>query len=126
MVDKILKKNFKYIYSRQYIDIHTLHLTFQMDSKSYNLQMNFDYQERWCDVLCFVSPRIFAVGRDNHWDSIQAVNYINWNVKSWGRYYIDAYGDLEYSLRLDYNVLESIPHECAKEIECDIEYYVGR
>jgi len=92
-VDEILKKDFKYLYRRKRRDINTLHLTFQMDSKSHSLKMAFTFREMWCDIL------------------------------SWGRYYIDTYGDLAYSLRLDYDVLEKMPYECAKEIECAIDYY---
>lgn len=33
------------------------------------------------------------------------MNYINWNVKSWGRYYIDPFYDVAYSLRLIGNCL---------------------
>lgn len=122
-VDEILKKDFKYLYRRQSVDNNTLHLTFQMDSKSHSLQMSFDFQERWCNILCFISPTILTPCSDNYWEALQTVNYINLYIKSWGRYYIDTYGDLAYSLRIDYDVLERMPHECAKEIECAIDYY---
>ncbi|MPM05383.1 hypothetical protein SDC9_51673 [bioreactor metagenome] len=122
-IDGVLKNDFKYLYKRHNIEHHTLHLTFQMDSKSHSLQMCFDFQERWCNILCFISPTILTPCSDNYWEALQTVNYINWNIKSWGRYYIDTYGDLAYSLRLDYDVLDRMPHECAKEIKCAIDYY---
>ena len=122
-VDEILKKDFKYLYRRQRIDINTLHLTFQMDSNSHGLQMAFTFQEMWCDILCFISPTTPTPCSNYYWKALQVVNYINWSIKSWGRYYIDIYGDLAYSLRLDYDVLEKMPYECAKEIECAIDYY---
>lgn len=123
VVEDILKRDFKYLYTKQRSDIHKLHLTFLMDSLSHNLQMSFDFQESWCDILCFISPTILTTCSDNYGDALETVNYINWNIKSWGRYYIDTYGDLAYSLRIDYDVLERMPHECAKEIECAIDYY---
>ena len=123
-VDEILKKDFKYLYKRRLVNIHTLHLTFQMDSKSHELQMTFDFQEKWCDILGFISPTILTPGTESYWQALQSVNYINWNIKSWGRYYIDTYGDLAYSLRLNYDVLENMPYECSKEIEYAVEYYV--
>lgn len=123
-IERILKKEFKYLFKKQNIGIHTLHLTFQMDSLSHNLQMSFTFEEMWCDILCFISPTVLIPCSSNYWEALQIVNYINWNIKSWGRYYIDAYGDLAYSLRLNYDVLEKMPHECAKKIECAIDYYV--
>ena len=122
-IDRILKEDFKYLYIRDRIDINTLHLTFQMDSKSHSLQMALTFREMWCDILCFISPTILTFCGDNYWEALQVVNYINWSVKLWGRYYIDTHGDLAYSLRLDYDVLEKIPYECTKEIECAIDYY---
>lgn len=123
-VDEILIKDFKYLYRRQRIDINTLHLTFQMDSNSHGLQMAFTFQEMWCDILCFISPTTPTPCSNYYWKALQVVNYINWSIKSWGRYYIDTYGDLAYSLRLDYDVLEEMPYECAKEIECAIDYHI--
>ena len=44
-IDRILKEDFKYLYIRDRIDINTLHLTFQMDSKSHSLQMALTFRE---------------------------------------------------------------------------------
>lgn len=84
-IDRILKKDFKYLYKKQNIDIHTLNLTFQMDSKSHSLQLGFTFQEKWCDILCFISPTILTPRSDNYLEALQIVNHINWNIKSWGR-----------------------------------------
>lgn len=123
-VENILKRDFKYLYKKQRLDHETIHLTFTMDSKTHDLQTTFKFSERWCDVLCFISPTIFALNsHDSYWEVLQVVNYINWNIKSWGRFYIDSYGDMAYSLRLNYHVIEKMPHESAKEIEAAIDYY---
>lgn len=122
-IEKNLKNNFKYLYTRSIIDIRTIHLTFKLDSKSYNLQMSFRFEEKWCDILCFISPTFLMKDRKSYWQVLQTVNYINWHIKSWGRFYIDDYNDLVYSLRLDYNVLEMMPSECTKEIETTVDYY---
>lgn len=124
IIDRILQEDFKYLYRRHNINLHKIHLTLQMDSKTHNLQMNFDFQERWCDLLCFISPTILTPNSDNYWEALKTVNYINWNIKSWGRYYIDTYGDMAYSLRIDYDILEKLPNEYAKEVECTIDYFV--
>lgn len=116
-------KNFKYLYKRQDIDILEWHFTFFMDSKNHNLQMTLVFNEKWCDVLCFISPTIQIPLEKNYWETLKILNYINYYIKSWGRFYIDPYGDLAYSLRLDYNVLEKIPDECIQEIECAVDYY---
>lgn len=123
-INHMFKKDFKYLYKRQNIDINTWHFSFLMDSKTHNLQMNFTFCEKWCDILCFISPTILTPSsNENYWEALQTVNYINWHIKSWGRFYIDSFGDLAYSLRIDYNILERMPHECIKEIECAIDYY---
>ena len=123
-IEAILRRNFKYLFDKSIFDINAIHLVFQMDSKSYNLQMSLEFEEKWCDVLCFISPTVLTTTKhEAYWQALQTVNHINWNVKSWGRYYIDEYNDLVYSIRLNYNVLKSIPDECAKEIEKAVDYY---
>jgi hypothetical protein len=124
-IDEILQVNFKYLYHRRnVINIHTLHLTFRMDSKSHSLQMAFDFQESWCDILCFISPTTLTVGSENYWEALQAVNYANWHTKAAGRFYIDSFGDLAYSLRLNYQLLENEQDVCTKEIEAAIDFFV--
>lgn len=123
VVDVILKNEFKYLNIRQNISIDVLHLTFKMDSGTHNLQMTFRFDESYVDILCFVSPRMLTQDDEHYFEALRSINYINLHVKAWGRYYIDNYYDIAYSLRLDYNVLEIMPHECVKEIECAVDYY---
>jgi hypothetical protein len=85
--------------------------------------MSFDFQECWCDILCFISPTVLMADSENYWETLQTVNFINWNVKSWGRFYVDIYGDVAYSLRIDYDMLEKSPQMCAKEIECAVDFW---
>ena len=54
---------------------------------------------------------------------MKTINYINWNIKSWGRLYVDDFGDIAYSLRINYDILNSIPQESIKEIEATVDYY---
>ena len=118
------KKDFKHLYQKQNNDINTWHFTFLMDSNTHNLQMSLEFQEKWVDILCFISPTILICNNNNnYWETLQAVNYINWNVKSWGRFYIDDFGDIAYSLRINYNTLNSMPQESIKEIETAVDYY---
>lgn len=122
-IEDILKNKFKYLYMRKNLNISTIHLTFKMDSKSHNLQMSLRFEKKWCDILCFISPTVLTEDSKAYWQVLQTVNFLNWYIKSWGRFYIDDYNDLAYSLRLDYNVLEIMPDECAKEIEAAVDYY---
>ncbi|MEX1031712.1 MAG: hypothetical protein WDZ91_16930 [Paenibacillaceae bacterium] len=122
-VEDILKHDFKYLYKKKRTGINAWHMTFFMDSKTHNLQLNFDFQEHFCDILSFISPPVLTIGSENYWEALQTVNYANCYAKAAGRFYIDSYGDLAYSHRLHYDVLESMPHKCAKEVEAAIDYY---
>ena len=123
-IDKILRKNFKYLYKRQDIPQQdTFHLTFQMDSKTHELQMALIFEDNWCDILCFISPTAIIPEGEIYWEVLQFVNCVNWSIKSFGRFYLDTNGDLAYSLRLDYTFLELMPHKFLKEVECAIDYY---
>ncbi len=94
IVEKLLKKDFKYLCKECRLKIYTLHLSFLMDSQTHNLQANLDFQENWVDVLCFISPTELTVGSENYWQALQTVNYVNWYTKAAGRFYIDTYGDI--------------------------------
>lgn len=54
---------------------------------------------------------------------LKIVNHINWNVKGIGRFYLDDYGDLAYSIRIQYEVLENITNFATTEIELAIDLY---
>ena len=60
---------------------------------------------------------------DEYNEALKTVNYINWNIKSNGRFYVDTYGDLAYSLRIKYDFLGAEPHMAINEIEVAIDYY---
>lgn len=93
-IENQLKQDFKYLCK---ININTIHLSFTMDSNTHSLQMSLAFQKKWVDILCFISPTILTCN-NNFWETLQTVNYINWNIKSWGRFYIDDFGDIAYSL----------------------------
>lgn len=123
-IEHFINKDFKYLYQKQNIDINTWHFTFRMDSNTHNLQMSLEFQEKWVDILCFISPTILTCNNNNNFlETLQTVNYINWNVKSWGHFYIDDFGDIAYSLRINYDSLNSMPQESIKEIETTVDYY---
>lgn len=122
-IDDILKHKFKYLYQQQKLNIQTLHLSFLMDSKTHNIQMTFEFQETWLDILCFISPTVSIKDTNVYFDVLQTINYLNWNIKSLGRFYLDKYGDFAYSMRLDYSMLERAEDICIKEIETTIDYY---
>lgn len=118
-IENQLKQDFKYLCK---ININTIHLSFTMDSNTHSLQMSLAFQKKWVDILCFISPTILTCN-NNFWETLQTVNYINWNIKSWGRFYIDDFGDIAYSLWINYDILNSMPQESIKEIEATVDYY---
>lgn len=122
-IEDILKSNFKYLYQKQRSTMQMLHLSFLMDSRTHNVQMTFDFQENWVDILCFISPTIAIKEEKTYFNVIQTVNYLNWHIKSFGRFYLDEYGDFAYSLRFSYAMLEQAQNMCAKEMETAIDYY---
>jgi tetratricopeptide (TPR) repeat protein len=122
-VEKLLKKKFKYLCKKEKINIFELHLFFRMASNTHELQSSMKFREKWLDILAFISPTALMVGSDNYWKAIQTVNYVNWYMKGSGRFYVDSYGDLVYSLRINYDFLEGQPDMAIKEIETAIDYY---
>ena len=121
-VNTMLHHHFKYLFVENAIDLNTIHLTFQMDSKSHNLQMTLRFTDKYCDVLCFISPRVLNEKYEN-FDVLKTINTINWYIKSSGRFYIDDYNDIVYSLRLGYDILETMPDMFLAELETSIQYY---
>lgn len=51
-----------------------------MDSKSHNLQMTLRFTDKYCDVLCFISPRVLNEKNEN-FDVLKTINTINWYIK---------------------------------------------
>jgi hypothetical protein len=122
-VDSLLKNNFKYLYKKEKLNIFELHLSFQMDSKTHELQTSMNFEDDWLDILTFISPTAMEIESDEYNEALKTVNYINWNIKSNGRFYVDTYGDLAYSLRIKYDFLGAEPHMAINEIEVAIDYY---
>lgn len=122
-VKTMLHHQFKYIFVENAIDLNTIHLTFQMDSKSHNLQMTLRFTDKYCDILCFISPRVLSEKYESYFDVIKTINTINCYIKSAGRFYVDDYNDIAYSLRIGYDVLETMPNMFLAELETLIQYY---
>jgi len=57
------------------------------------------------------------------WMLSKTINTINWYIKANGRFYIDDYNDIAYSLRLGYELLEVMPDKFLCELEAAIQYY---
>ena len=115
--------NHKYIFLRQSLSIDKWHLTFKLDSIIYELQMTIDFEDTYVDILCFPHPTLLSQESANYIASLKTVNFLNWCVKGNGRFYIDDFLDLAYSLRIDYNTLYFLSHESAKQIESAIDYF---
>lgn len=123
IINDALNNDFKYFFKKQIMNINTQHLSFLMNSRDYNLQMTLEYKEQWCDVLCFISPTVLEYGSEAYFEAIKVANYLNWNIKSCGRFYVDTYGDFAYSLRIEYDLLESNTQFCINELETAVDYY---
>lgn len=122
VMDHLLRDDSKYIFSKKCLSIETWHLAFGVNYPLHELQMTLVFKDRYVDILCFPDPIILKP--EYNIVALKMVNYINWNVKVNGRFYVDDYCDIAYSMRIDYNTLDLIPHECAKEIECAVENYI--
>ena len=122
-VESLLKKDFKYLCKKEKLNLFELHLSFQMGSNTHGLQSSINFEENWIDVLTFISPTVLKVKSDYYCHAIQTVNYVNWYTKGAGRFYIDEYGDLAYSFRTNYDLLEKDSPIVIKELETTIAYY---
>ena len=123
IVESLLKKNFKYLYKKEKLNIFELHLTFQMECKTHELQTSMEFQDAWVDILTFISPTTLKIESDEYYEVLKTVNYVNCYTKANGRFYVDTYGDLAYSLRIKYDFLDAEPHMAISEIEATIDYY---
>lgn len=122
-IDLMLKNDFKYLHVKRNLNINTIHLTFEMDSRVYCLQMAIKFTDRWLDILCFISPTILEENSPYYIETLRLINYINWNVKAWGRFYIDDYNDIAYSLRINYSTLGEAFDSCKSEIISVVDIY---
>lgn len=120
-IKKLLRTDFEYIYKEVNTGNNRIHLLFQMDSRSYSLQMQFDFSEKYCDILTFISPVVLTDEYYN--ETLYTINTINIYVKAFGRFYIDAHNDIVYSLRLPYSMIENRPLETLWEIQGAVKYF---
>lgn len=121
IIRELLRTQFRYIYKETNIGPHRMHLTFKMDSRIYELQMSFDFMEKYCDVITFISPTVVT---DEYVDStIYTINAINLYVKSFGRFYLDECMDIAYAVRLPYSMIEQTPIQALSQIEAAVNFY---
>lgn len=120
-IKELLRTDLGYIYKETNVGRHKIHLTFKMDSRTHELQMTFDFAKKYCDILTFISPRVLT---DEYYDeTLYTINTINTYVKAFGRFYVDDYNDIAYSLRLPYTMIEKRPIETIWEIQGAVKYY---
>ena len=120
-IKELLRTDLGYIYKETNIGMHKIHLTFKMDSRTYELQMAFFFAEKFCDVLTFISPRVLTDKYYN--ETLYTINFINTYIKAFGRFYVDEFYDIAYSLRLPYTMIEERPIETIWEIQGAVKYY---
>ena len=100
-------RDFKYIYKKNILNINFWHCTFDMGSGLPEIQMSIQFCDTYVDILSFPHPVI--VNESNYDNLLNTINYINWSIKINGRFYIDHYNDIAYSLRLKYETMERMP-----------------
>ena len=123
-VNELLHNDFGYIYKIERTKINELHLTYKMDSKTHGLQTSMMFEEAWVDILTFISPTAVDVNSSEYLEVMKTINFINWSSKSaCGRMYVDAYGDIVYSLRFTYLWIDNYPDVFINEYESAIKYY---
>ena len=124
IMQELLNKSFRYIYTQVKTQINEIHLCFQMMSKKYELQSSIVFDSDWFDILTFISPTAVKVESPTYMEVLKTVNFINWASKSTaGRMYLDDYGDIAYSLRFTYDWLDKYPEIVIREYESAIQYY---
>ena len=123
-MQRMLDKNFNYLYTPAKTQINEMHLCFRMDSKKYELQSSMLFEENWVDILTFISPTAVIVESAEYAEVLKIINFINWASKSTtGRMYLDDVGDIAYSLRFTYEWLDKYPEIVIHEYEAAIQYY---
>lgn len=109
-------------YIKDCINLLEMHLSFRLDL-FYELQTSMTFEETYVDILTFVSPIIIEPESETYYRVIELVNYIQWYIKSFGRMYVDAEGNIAYSLRFKCTFLESNPEIVIDEYQTCIDYY---
>ncbi len=117
----LLHTDLNYIFEEVWITPYKLHMTFKMDDPKYDLQMTLDFYNDFVDVLAFINPTVLTA--ENYEKALKTVNYINHYVKAEGRFYIDEYKDIVYSLRLPNSMIENTPVAAIHEIHGAIYYF---
>jgi len=114
-------KDLKYIYKKGILKMDLWHLTFEMDLGLPEIQMSIEFTDHYLDILAFPHP---VIVNDKNFDSlVKIINYINWDVKGVGRFYVDDNKDIAYSLRIKYEMLDKLTVFSLKEIEFAIDLY---
>ena len=118
----LLHTDLNYIFDEVWITPYKLHMTFKMDDNKYDLQITLDFYNDFVDVLAFINPTVLI--DDYYEETLKTVNnHINHYVKAEGRFYIDEYKDIVYSLRLPNSMIENTPVAAIHEIHGAIYYF---
>ena len=122
-MNNLFKNTFKYILTKRHVKLDYWNCMFKVEYLRHEIQMTFNFEDSYVDILLFPHPIIFK--SEHKVEALKIVNYINHNIKTGGRFYVDDdYLDIAYSLRFQYNELDIMPQECVRKLECAVEYYM--
>ena len=88
---------------------------------SVEMFLTMHFRDEYLDVFAFLYP--ITINENNKNELMLTLNYLNSNIKSSGRCYIDDNNNITYALRLNYNLLEKLPKYCLEEMEKSVEFY---
>lgn len=86
---------------------------FEFPSSRYSSQLSFCFERDWVDAYYFITPTPKYVDR---LALIEALNYLNGWLKTWGRLYIDDYNDIIYSQRFLNDIFKIAPEWCLEDL----------
>ncbi|WP_414047660.1 hypothetical protein ACMGE7_01930 [Macrococcus equi] len=97
------------LYQKDSIDI-----IYEISPRFAKIQANIQFREQYLDLLMFPTPTIVT---DEKSVNIKLfLNYVNRIMKSFGKFYLDEYNDIAYSLRIPYDVFENNKEKMMDEL----------
>lgn len=113
-VKRMVAENYKYSHMQHYntkgqvIDyqkLNMVHYSFKSETPLKEIQVTFEFQETFFDMLAFPHPVI--VTEKFLRETIDFINYVNSIIKV-GRLYVDTeYLDIAFSVRVPYDIFEA-------------------
>ncbi|MFC6292262.1 hypothetical protein BHU61_00415 [Macrococcus epidermidis] len=101
----------------------SIDIIYEINPNFVKIQTNIQFHEKYLDLLMFPTPCIVT---DEKVEDIKLfLNYVNRIIKSFGRFYLDEYNDIAYSLRIPYDFFNNNKERMMNElIDTPISFYM--